>query len=143
MDYNLKLLSNVIELNFSKKKRRRIKTFEYFWEKITSNGTLFLRKTHSAYKTVINWHGSFKGALFSNGTSNSCGIMIRYLGSKKIKVNRIKNDNQGRFLIVDVDIDDETFVLINLYNANFETKQIKTIYELDQLLGDFCLDSNK
>ena len=69
--------------------------------------------------------------------------MIRYLGSKKIKVNRIKNDNQGRFLIVDVDIDDETFVLINLYNANFETKQIKTIYELDQLLGDFCLDSNK
>ena len=81
--------------------------------------------------------------LFSNGTSNSCGIMIRYLGSKKIKVNRIKNDNQGRFLIVDVDIDDETFVLINLYNANFETKQIKTIYELDQLLGDFCLDSNK
>ena len=69
--------------------------------------------------------------------------MIRYLGSKKIKVNRIKNDNQVRFLIVDVDIDDKTFVLINLYNANFETKQIKTIYELDQLPGDFYLESNK
>ena len=66
--------------------------------------------------------------------------MIGYLGSNK--VNRIKNDNQGRILIVDADINEETFVLINVYNANTETEQIKTIYELDQLLSDF-LDSNK
>ena len=69
--------------------------------------------------------------------------MIRYLGSNKIKVNRIKNDNQGRILIVDADIDEETFVLINLYNANTETEQIKTIYELEQLLSNFCLDSSQ
>ena len=58
--------------------------------------------------------------------------MIGYLGSKKIKVNRIKNDNQGRILIVHADIEEETFVLISFYNANSETEQIKTIYELDQ-----------
>ena len=69
--------------------------------------------------------------------------MIGYLGSNKIKVNRIKNDNEGRIFIVDADIDEEKFVLINLYNANTETEQIKTIYELDQSLSDFCLDSNK
>ena len=69
--------------------------------------------------------------------------MTGYLGSNKIEVNKIKNDNQGRILIVDADIDEETFVLINLYNANTETEQIKTIYEIDQLLSDFCLDSNK
>ena len=69
--------------------------------------------------------------------------MVGYLGSNKIKVSKIKNDNQGRILIVDVDIDEETFVLINLYNENTEAEQIETIYELDQLLGDFCLDSNK
>ena len=44
---------------------------------------------------------------------------------------------------MDADIDEETFVLINLYNANTETEQIKIIYELNQLLGDFSLDSNK
>ena len=44
---------------------------------------------------------------------------------------------------MDADIDEETFVLINLHNANTETEQIKTIYELDQVLSDFCLDSNK
>ena len=69
--------------------------------------------------------------------------MIGYLGSNKIEINRIKNDNKGRILIVDADIDEETFVLIKLYNANTETEQIKTTCELDQLLSDFCLDSNK
>ena len=69
--------------------------------------------------------------------------MTGYLGSKKIKVNRTKKDNQGRILIVNADIDEGTFVLINLYNANTETEQIKTVYQLDQLLRDFCSDSNK
>ena len=67
--------------------------------------------------------------------------MIRYLGSNKIKVNRIKNDNQGRILIVDDDIDEETFVLINFYNTSTDTKQNKTIYIARS--GDFYVDSNK
>ena len=60
--------------------------------------------------------------------------MIGYLGSKKIKVNIIKNVNQGRILIMDADIDEETFVLISL--ADTEMEQIKTISKLDQLLSD-------
>ena len=79
----------------------------------------------------------------SHWTTNSCSIMTGYLGSTKIKVNWIKKDNQGRIVTVDADIDEEIFVPINLYNANIETEEIKTIYQLDQLLGDFCLDSNK
>ena len=30
-----------------------------------------------------------------------------------------------------------------MHNANTETEHIETVYELDQLLSDFCLDSNK
>ena len=69
--------------------------------------------------------------------------MIGYLGSNKIKVNRTKNDHQSRILIVDADIDEEIFGLINLYNTDTEVEQIKIIYELDQLLSDFHLDSTK
>ena len=69
--------------------------FEYFGEKIANNGILFLQETHSSHDTVINWHDSFKGELFfSNGTTNSWGVMIGYLGSQKNKVNRIKNPNE-------------------------------------------------
>ena len=30
-----------------------------------------------------------------------------------------------------------------MHNANTETEHIETVYELDQLLSDFCLDSKK
>ena len=85
MDYNLNFLSNSInEFNSSKK---RIKRFEYFWQKIANNGILFLQETHFSHDTVINWRDDFKGELFF---SHAWGVMIEYLGSKKIKVNRIK-----------------------------------------------------
>ena len=133
MGYDLNILSN--NANGFTSLKKRIKMFEYFWEKIANKGILFLQETHSSHDTVINWLDDFKGELFfSNGTTNSCSIMIGYLGSNKVKVNRIKKDNQHRILIVEADIDEETFFLINLYNANTETEQIKTIYELDQLL---------
>ena len=142
MGYNLNFLSNNVNgHNLSKK---QIKMFKYFREKIANNGILFLQETHSSHDTVSNWRDDFKGELFfSRRTTNSCVVMTGYIGSNEIKVNRIKNDNQGRILIADADINEEIFVLINFYNANTETEQIKTIYELDQLLSDFCLDSNK
>ena len=87
-----------------------------------------------------NW-STFFWSIF--GTTNSCIVVIGYLGSNKIKVNRTKNDHQSRILIVDADIDEEIFGLINLYNTDTEVEQIKIIYELDQLLSDFRLDSTK
>ena len=41
-------------------------------------------------------------------------------------------------------MDEEPFIaLISLYSANTETNKIKAMCELDELLGNFCLDSNK
>ena len=92
--------------------------FEYFREKIAHDGILFLQEiipfmTLSSTDVTILKVNCF----FSHGTTNSCGVMTGYL-------SRIKNDNQGRILIVDADIDEETFALINLYNTNTETAQI-------------------
>ena len=78
MGYNLNFLSsNVHGLNSSKK---RIKMFEYFREKITNNGILFLQETHSSLSstgmTILKVN-----CFFSHGTTNSCGDIIGYLGS--------------------------------------------------------------
>ena len=54
---------------------------------IANNGMLFLQETHSFHDTVINWRDDFRGELFiSHGTTYSCGVIIGYLGSNKIKV---------------------------------------------------------
>ena len=115
MGYYLNFLSNNVNgLNSSKK---QIKMFEYCRKKIANNGILFLQETHSPHDAVIYWRDDFKGGLlFSHGTTNSCGVI--YLRINKIKVNAIKNDNQGRVVREDADIDEETFVVVNFYNAN-------------------------
>ena len=81
--------------------------------------------------------------IFSHGTANSCGVMIGFLGNKKIKCNKIRTDNNGRIIVLEAEIDDEIFLLINLYNPNTEAEQVKTLCELEQMLDVFSLDSYK
>ena len=47
---------------------------------------------------------------------------------KKLKIN------YGRILILDVDIQEETYVLINYYANNDQAGQVKTLTELCDLL---------
>ena len=124
MGYNLNFLSNNVNwLNSSKK---RIKMVEYFREKIANNGILFLQETHFSHYTVINWHDDFKGELFfSHGTTNSCDVMTGYLGSNKIKVNRIKSDNQGRILVVDADIHEKHLFWLTFITQTLRQNQLK------------------
>ena len=102
---------------------KRLKLIKYFKDKIVSNGFLFVQETHSTVNDEIKWKDDFKGEVFySHGKSNSCGVLICFIGSKRLFIRNKLSDNDGRILILDVDIDDENFILINLYNPNtFET----------------------
>ena len=66
----------------------------------------------------ILWNDDFKRTLFfSHGTTNSCGVSIGYSGAKSFILEE-KSDKNGRFLLFDVTIDEQNFVLVNLHNAN-------------------------
>ena len=62
-------------------------------------------------------------SFFSHGIFNSCSALISYLGSKSFVVKNKKNDGKGRILILDVTIDDNDYILVNMYNVNTETDQ--------------------
>ena len=66
--------------------------------------------------------------------------MIGYLGNPTHNTNKVSKDNDGRILIFDAEIGDETFVLLNLYSSNTEAEQLQTLSKLYQLLEDLCLD---
>ena len=55
------ITNNVKGLQLSKK---RLKLFEYFRDKLSSNGILFLQETHSTINNELKWKDEFKGALF-------------------------------------------------------------------------------
>ena len=44
-----------------------------------------------------------------------------------------KCDNSGRILLLEINIDDSLFVLINIYNANNQPDQIKTLIDLGEI----------
>ena len=52
------------------------------------------------------------------------------------------SDNDGHILILDVDINDENFILINLYNPNTEAEQLKILSKLTEMLTKFHLTQN-
>ena len=83
-----------------------------------------------------------KGKIFySHGTSNSCGIVIAFLGSKSLEVVETKNNDQVRILILDIKICDKELLLVNLYNANTEKEQLDT--KLPKMLNSIPNIMNK
>ena len=141
MAYRINFISNNVKgLQCTNK---RLKLIKYLKDKIVPNGFLFLQETHSTVNDEIKWKDDFKGEVFySHGKSNSCGVLICFIGSKKFFIRNKLSDNDGRILILDVDIDDENFILINLYNPNTEGEQLKTLSKLTEMLTKLHLTQN-
>ena len=121
--------------SFSVSSEKRLKIFEYLNNNIHHNGFAFLQETHSLTKDEKEWKDDFKDPLlFSHGTINSCGVAIGFCGLKSLHIIDKKSDQNGRILIIDTKVNNEKFLLINLYNANTESEQIKTLDTLKNLL---------
>lgn len=113
----------------SNKKKRKRKHF-------------FLEKTHlseASEDTFNKWRDEFKGeVLFPHGNTSSCGVMIGFLRHKNFECKKISNDTNDGITIMEAHTDDKLLVLDN---SIAEVKQIKTLCDLDQLLGEFYYGS--
>ena len=116
-------------------KEKRIKIFEYLKNNISLNGFVFIQETHSSVECEKGWNDDFGGKLFfSHGKTNSCGVAIGYVGSMSFDVTEKKCDTNGRILILDAKLNDDQFLLINIYNSNNESDQLVTLSELITML---------
>ena len=57
--------------------------------------------------------------------------MIGYFGNLTFIANKISKDNDDRILIIDAGIEDDAFILIDLYNSNAEAEQLQVLSKLD------------
>ena len=133
-DFNF-LSNNVKGLQSSKK---RLKLFQYFKNKISPKGILFLQETHSSKVTEKIWTDEFNGDLFfSHGKTNSCGVLVGFYGNINYFVKKKLSDNSGRILALDVTINGTEYLLINLYNGNTEPEQLNISESLSKISKDF------
>ena len=103
----------------------------------------FSCKKHSLTQDEKKWKDDFKDPLFcSHGSTNFCGVAIALCGWKSFHII-YKSDENGRILITDAKLNDEKFLLVNLYSSNTESEQIKTLDALKNLLEDIGNISDK
>ena len=97
---------------------------------------MFHQETHSTVFDEKRWQDELKGKLFfSHGHSNFCGVAIGFLGNMNFNVLNKIQDNDGRILILDVQVDDAVFLLINLYKTNEECEQLNVLTTLYNFLS--------
>ena len=124
-------------------KKKRQKVFTFVRDKLKS-GFVFLQETHSTEKFEKEWMSQWGGNIyFSHGTSNSTGCAIAFSENFSVKIVSETKDCFGRFLILESIINDEHFILINLYNANTELDQLNVLELLASKLDNLDFENCK
>ena len=72
---------------------------------------------------------------FSHRQSSSCGILIYCFGSKNLKIRNKIVDKDQRIVILEIELHNQFFTLINLCNPNTESKQHKVLEKLENMLS--------
>ena len=112
---NIHLLTLNVQGVRDRNKQRRV----YEWSKQKAS-ILFLQETHLTDDTFQTFDKQFKGTVVhSFGTSNSRGIAILIHSSICHNVLNVYRDTYGR-LIVNVEIDQVTYSLVNIYAPNYQ-----------------------
>ena len=90
------------------RKRRTI----WNWLRKLKRGVIFLQETHSHTQIEKFWSNKWGSKImFSHGTPSSKGVAILFTKGLQYEVENVKTDAEGRFLIVDVKLNDERYTL--------------------------------
>ena len=83
-----------------------------------------------------NGRMSLMALLFSQGKTNSCGVATGFCGKNFFSLIDQKSDENGRILIFEAKINEDNFIVINIYNSNTEPEQLKTFSIMHNMLDD-------
>lgn len=98
---------------------------------------IFLQEVHSLPSDERIWRSEWGGhAVFSHGKSNSCGVCILFRRGSKPSISHTFRDENGRFLIIQVENDNDTLTLINVYSPtqSESREQLELVASLQEAL---------
>ena len=138
-DFRFELITlNVRGLREFKKRR---KMFNWIKKHTLKESIMLLQETQSDEKIENIWASQWPGDLkFSHGTSLARGCLIGFGEDLHYNVMKEHKANEGRFLIIECSIQDHPFLIINLYNPNIESEQVKVVEDLEKLINSIDSD---
>ena len=81
------------------------------------------------------------GKVYNHGSSHSEGVMTLVEPNLDFKVEKCIQDTNGKFLILDLLIDELHLILVNIYAPNDANQQVPFFKELENLLEDFSQEN--
>ena len=116
---NLNSKIHLLTLNVQgvRDKNKQARLFQ--WSKQQKANILFLQETHITKDIQLSFDRQFNGTVLNSpGTSNSRGVAVLIHSSVSHKVINTHCDTLGRIIILNVEINEQGYSLINVYAPN-------------------------
>ena len=124
--------------------KKNRKMFHWFSKHNGDNSIIFIQESHSSLDVVDEWSKRTRGNLImSHGTSKSKGTAI-LIGEKLTCTIREKRiDDNGRFIILLIEMQGSHLLIINSYFPNFENQQVKFMKDIVENINslDYPIDT--
>ena len=102
----------------SKNKRREL----FYWLHKQKYNIILLQETHSSKEIENIWESEWGYKIvFSHGTTASRGVCILFKNNFNLTVHQLFTDDEGRYIIADVSINDVRLSLGNIYGPNLDS----------------------
>ena len=102
---------------------------------------IFLQETYSTAEIENEWKYQWKGDMFfSHGSNHSKGVLILTKNDLDFRAKKVTTDKNGRFIIMNAEIQDSQFLLVNLYAPNTVKEQLDLFSEIKHHIEEFNVD---
>lgn len=102
---------------------------------------VFLQETYSTVEVEDIWKTQWQGKLFfSHGTNRSCGVMALVRSDLDFKLNSVNADNEGRYLIIEAEVQSSAFLLVNIYAPNKVQEQCDFFGNVNKTIENLVAD---
>ena len=126
---------NTNGLQQSEKRQRLIE-----WSKQQQCNILLMQETHFSQNIENKLIQDFKGSLYqSNGTSNSRGVAIWIKKNVEFKLIDEYKDNEGRLLLINFEINNVIYTIINIYAPNNMNKRNTFFKQVDRFINEYSI----
>ena len=107
-----------LNVNGIRDKEKRLTLFKWLQEKNTD--LCLLQETHGECIEDVNmWCNEWGGTIYSAfGSNMSRGVAIMFKPKLALDHKVIETDVEGRFLILELSVDEKKYVVINIYAPN-------------------------
>ena len=105
---------------------------------------ILLQETYCTMEVEDIWRTQWQGKLFSShGTNHSCGVMVLVRSDLDFNLKYVEVDVQGRYVLVEADVQGSNFLFVNVYAPNKVQEQCLFFNNLNKIIENFVVDKEQ